>query len=144
MSLPIRVPRVPRQNSELRLNQAFESILEDGFQCEDEGMPRLLRLLQALISNSLLSRRDLLLENLALRQQLAVLAAKRPRPHMAASDRMFWVLLQRFWSSWKRPLILIQPETVVRWLAGFRRYWRGARDKKISHLFRHRLRNKRG
>lgn len=87
-------------------------------------MARLLRLLQALISNSFRSRRDLLLENLALRQQLVVLAAKRPRPRMTASDRMFWVLLKQFWSCWKRPLILVQPETVVRWhKAGFRWYW---------------------
>ena len=67
-------------------------------------MARLLRLLQAFISNSFRSRRDLFLENLALRKQLVVLAARRPRPRMTASDRMFWVLLKQFWSCWKRPL----------------------------------------
>ena len=47
------------------------------------------------------SRRDLLLENFALRQQLAVLKRRGPRPRMAVSDRLFWVLLRRFWSPWK-------------------------------------------
>ena len=41
------------------------------------------------------SRRDLLLENFALRQQLAVLKRRDPRPRMAVSDRLFWVLLRR-------------------------------------------------
>jgi hypothetical protein len=51
------------------------------------------------------SRRDLLLENFALRQQLAVLKRRDPRPRMAVSDRLFWVLLRRFWSPWKQAQI---------------------------------------
>jgi len=41
------------------------------------------------------ARSDLLLENLALRQQLAILTAKRPRPRMRTADRFFWVVLRR-------------------------------------------------
>src|SRR2546428_6346578 len=33
------------------------------------------------------------LENLALRQQLAVWKARQPRPQLAATDRIFWVML---------------------------------------------------
>jgi hypothetical protein len=59
-------------------------------------------------------RRDLVLENLALREQLGVLKRKHPQPRLAASDRLFWVVLRRRWPEWKRALILVQPETVVR------------------------------
>jgi len=79
------------------------------------------------------SRRDLQLENLALRQQLAVLGRKHSQPRFAASDRLFWVLLRRLWPGWKQALILVQPEIVVRWhRAGFKLYW--------TWLSRHRCR----
>src|SRR6266568_612956 len=69
-------------------------------------------------------RSDLVLENLALRQQVAALAAKRPRPRIAAADRWFWIALRRCWSRWTEVLVFVKPETVVRWhRAGFRRYW---------------------
>jgi transposase InsO family protein len=70
------------------------------------------------------SQADLLIENLALRQQLAILTAKRPRPRMRAADRFFWLALRRFWPRWKEALVIIQPNTLVRWhRAGFRKYW---------------------
>ncbi len=70
------------------------------------------------------SREELLLENLALRQQLLALHAKRPRPRLSSVHRLFWVALRRVWSGWKRSLILVTPETVVRWhRTGFRLYW---------------------
>ncbi len=59
-----------------------------------------------------------------LRQQLAILKQRHPQPHFTASDLLFWVVLRRFWSRWKQALILVQPETVVRWhRAGFKAYW---------------------
>ena len=71
------------------------------------------------------TRQSLLLENLALRQQLAVFKRKHPRPRIGLSDRVFWVVAQRFWSNWKHSLLLVTPDTVVRWhRAGFRFYWR--------------------
>jgi putative transposase len=85
----------------------------------------LLRLLLVLTVRSLYSRRDLLLENLALWQQLAVLRRRRPRVRLSNSDRLFWTALLRFWSNWKRALVLVRPETVVRWhRAGFKLYWK--------------------
>jgi putative transposase len=64
------------------------------------------------------------LENLALRQQLGFLKRKRPQPRFVSWDRLFWVLLQRIWRKWKQALILVEPETVVRWhRAGFKAYW---------------------
>jgi putative transposase len=71
------------------------------------------------------SRRNLVLENLVLRQQLAVLKRRHPRPSLCLFDKLFWVVVRRFWSKWKQSLIVVTPETVVRWhRTGFRMYWR--------------------
>src|SRR5215470_4160822 len=84
-----------------------------------------IRLLLASLFCFFRTRRSLLLENLALRQQLAVLKRRHPRPRLAAVDRLFWVLARRFWSGWKQALIMVSPETVVRWhRSGFALYWR--------------------
>lgn len=70
------------------------------------------------------SRSDLLIENLALRQQLAIPTAKRPRPRMRTAARLFWVALRRVWPQWKEVLVFVRPDTVVRWhRQGFRKYW---------------------
>jgi len=85
----------------------------------------MLRLLFVLLIRSVQSRRDLLLENLALRQQLAVLAQKQPQPRLAAADKLFWMILRRLWSGWNHALYIVRPETVVRWhRAGFKLYWK--------------------
>jgi putative transposase len=86
----------------------------------------MLRLLSALVPafvSAFRSRRDLALENLALRQQLSTLAS-RQRPSLSSADRAFWVALRHLWSGWRRVLVIVQPDTVVRWhRAGFRLYW---------------------
>jgi putative transposase len=70
------------------------------------------------------THRGLMLENLALRQQLAVLKRKHPRPRLGPLDKLFWVLARRFWPRWREMLVLVQPETVARWhRAGFKAYW---------------------
>ena len=77
----------------------------------------MLLLLRALLVPKL----QLALENVALRQQVAVLRRSVPRPRVRARDRVFWVLLRRLWSDWRDSLALVQPATVVRWhrLAGW-------------------------
>ena len=71
------------------------------------------------------SRADIAVEVLALRQQVAVLKRRRPRPPLRPLDRLFWTLLRVTWSRWKDALVIVQPETVVGWhRAGFRLYWR--------------------
>ena len=65
-----------------------------------------------------------MLENLALRHQLAVLQRAAPRPRLRRSDRLFWVLLSRLWSGWTDAVLLVKPETVIRWhRTGFTQYW---------------------
>ena len=95
-------------------------------------MLRLLRLLFGLLVRSLRSRRGLLLENLALRQQLAVLAIKYPQPRLSVPDKLFWVLLRRVWSGWKLALVLLQPDTVIGWhRAGYKLYWKWLSGPKV-------------
>ncbi len=54
--------------------------------------------------------RDIALENLALRQQLAVFKRKCPRPRLRRTDRFFWVWLSRSWKDWHRALVIVRPE----------------------------------
>jgi transposase InsO family protein len=77
------------------------------------------------LCSGLKSRRQLMLENLALRHQLTVLKRSVPKPKLSNSDRLLWVLLQRCWSDWQRVLVIIQPRTVLGWhRLGFRLFWR--------------------
>jgi len=71
------------------------------------------------------SRRQLVLENLALRQQLAMLrqSLKKPRPSVA--DKLFWIIFSRYVDGWRKTLCSLHPDTVVRWQRqGFHLYWR--------------------
>jgi hypothetical protein len=71
------------------------------------------------------SRRHLALENLALRQQLAMFNQSGKRPRVSPTDRLFWVLLSKYVEGWRMMLHTLHPGTVVRWYReGFRRYWR--------------------
>src|SRR5215472_1161540 len=83
-----------------------------------------LRLWFGTLVRLLRSRHCLLLENLVLRQQLVVLKRRHPRPKLNLFDKLFWLLARRCWSDWKQALLVVTPETVVRWQrAGFRWYW---------------------
>jgi putative transposase len=46
------------------------------------------------------SQAELAAENLALRQQLAILDQKSKRTRLRTHDRIFWVWLSRLWSGW--------------------------------------------
>jgi len=71
------------------------------------------------------SRGDLLLEILALRQQLAIYQRQLQRPRLCRADRLFWIWLRRHWSRWRSALVIVTPETVLRWHRdGYRRHWR--------------------
>ena len=84
-----------------------------------------LRVLFVLIRGIVADRSELAAENLALRQQLAILKQCAKRPRLRKRDRIFWAWLSRFWSNWRSVLVIVQPETVVRWhQQGFRLYWR--------------------
>ena len=62
-------------------------------------------------------------ENLALRQQLAVLQNSNKRPKLRPRDRVFWTWLIRLWPDWRGARLIVEPETVIRWhRQGFRLY----------------------
>jgi len=65
-------------------------------------------------------------ENAALRQQLIVLQRKvRGRVRFSNDDRLFFVQLYRWFPSILKAMLIIRPETLIRWhRAGFRGYWR--------------------
>src|SRR3989441_4607564 len=80
----------------------------------------LLRLLPFLCGG----HRQLALENLALRHQLAVYKRTVTRPKLRNSDRLFWVALSRVWAGWREALAIVAPDTVLRWQRRrFRRHW---------------------
>src|SRR3989454_6278024 len=87
-------------------------------------MVRWLAILVRTLRSTIRTQRELALENLALRQQVAVWKVRQPRPRVTATDRLFWVVLSRLWKNWRSSLQVVRPETVVRWhRQGFRRYW---------------------
>lgn len=64
-------------------------------------------------------------ENLALRHQLIVLKRNHNRPQLKERDRVFWKVLSNIWPRWRDSLVIVQPETVIRWhRRAFRFYWR--------------------
>ena len=88
----------------------------------------MMKMLLRLLLNILLGPQkdsDLVLENLALRQQLAILKRHKKRPQIRTKDRLFWIMLCRFWSNWREALVIVKPDTVVRWhKKGFKIFWR--------------------
>ena len=74
---------------------------------------------------ALRSRGSVVLENLALRQQLATYARGRKRPQLEPEERSFWVALSRLWRGWSSALVVVKPATVISWhRQAARRYWR--------------------
>jgi hypothetical protein len=116
---------VPPQNP-------VERAIADVFKLRIELTYPMLGLLYALLAtarSSLRLQRELALENLALRQQLAILQRKTKRPGLTNADRAFWVALCGLWSDWQSALILVKPKHSV----SFIRYgaWRMAETQPV-------------
>ncbi len=64
------------------------------------------------------------LENLVLREQLAIFQRSVRRPKIRTTDRLFWVSLRKVWKEWKSALVIVRPATVLDGQRRrFRRYW---------------------
>src|SRR5437899_3905218 len=88
-------------------------------------MIRWLCFVVGLTASALKSRRNLLLENAALRHQLLVVTRNTKRSRWKPVDRVLWVWLSVAWSGWRNALRLVQPDTVIHWhRQGFRLFWR--------------------
>jgi len=99
----------------------------------EHGMA-ILRALWFVIRSLILHRSSLTIENLALRHQIVVLQRSTKRPQLKNRDRIFLVWLSRFWSGWRNCLIIVKPDTVVRWHnQGYKLYWRWlSRPKQVG------------
>ncbi len=99
----------------------------------------LLKLLFSIVASFLKNQSTLAMENLALRQQLSIYLLSNKRPKIRLRDRLFWILLSRYWKNWKDAVIIVKPETVICWhRKGFNLFWtwksrkRGPGRPKIS------------
>ena len=90
------------------------------------------------------TRIALLLESIALRHQIRVLERSGTRrPCFRIWDRLFRILFSRWWRQWRDSLIIVQPDTVLRWRrdgwSALWRYrargrWRGGRPRVSSEV----------
>jgi putative transposase len=68
--------------------------------------------------------RGVVWENLALREQLSIYKRKHKRPRIVGRDRWLPITLSVVWKDWRQALVVVHPDTVVRWQRErFRRYW---------------------
>ena len=107
----------------------------------------ILQTLSLLLRGLLGGRMAVAAEILALRHQLAVYHRTVYRPQLRRRDRVFWIVCSRMWKGWREVLVIVKPETMIKWhRQGFQLYWRWkskARvcgrpqiDKEIRHLIR--------
>src|SRR5215471_7703272 len=79
------------------------------------------------------SKAELVAENALLRQQLIILKRQVKQPACTKTDRILLVLLARAVRAWKQALLIVQPETLLRWhREAFRLFWR-RNSKAYSH-----------
>jgi putative transposase len=68
---------------------------------------------------------ELIAENALLRQQLIILRRQIKRPRYTKTDRLLLVLLARAVRAWRQALLIVQPETLLKWYRqGFRLFWK--------------------
>lgn len=83
-----------------------------------------------LLSLFLKSSNDIKLENIALRSQLALYQHRfekqnLPKPQPTPAFRQLWVILSRYLVNWKSHLVLVKPETVIKWhRTAFKLHWK--------------------
>lgn len=71
------------------------------------------------------SKAQLRAENALLRQQLIILQRHVKKPRFTPSDRLWLVLLAGRLQNWKDSLLILKPDTIVRWhRQGFRLFWK--------------------
>jgi hypothetical protein len=78
-------------------------------------MVDLLELLLATLAGALRSRQRLLVENLLLRQQLQAALRSQRSDRVRALDKLLWLWVRCLHQNWRRHLLLVRPETVLRW-----------------------------
>jgi hypothetical protein len=75
-----------------------------------------LLLLLSLIRAAVRDREALVADNLLLQHQLAALTRPtRKRPRLRTRDKLFWVVIRALRRDWRRHLVVVRPESVIRW-----------------------------
>jgi putative transposase len=91
---------------------------------QDGLMLQLLIVVVRGLALALRGHRELVFENVALRQQLAAMQRAQRRVPLNTRDRLFWIALTQGWRNWRTALVFVQPDTVVRWHRDWlRRRW---------------------
>jgi len=71
------------------------------------------------------NRKELVVENSILRQQLIILKRQVKQPKFTEGDRLKLIFLCRLTQFWDKALLLVQPQTLLRWHRElFRHYWK--------------------
>jgi putative transposase len=92
---------------------------------QDRRVLKMILLFARALALACRGHQELVLENFALRQQLNALKRTGTRPKLRRRDRLFWIVLAQTWRHWRQALVLVQPDTVVRWHREWlRRRWR--------------------
>lgn len=116
---------------------SLKHLVTSGFQRLHSGLacwtkPLSTSLMLDTVADLFRSKPQLVAENALLRQQLVILRRQVKRPVCTNTDRMLLILLARAVRTWKQALLIIQPETLLRWhRKGFRLFWRH-RSKAVS------------
>ncbi len=77
-----------------------------------EKLENLLKILFSIIATLFKNHSALAMENIALRQQLSIYHHSKKRPKIRLRDRLFWILVSRYWKKWKDALIIVRPESL--------------------------------
>ena len=71
------------------------------------------------------NKAELVAENALLRQQLVILNRLVKKPRFTQADRLWLVLFASRVRSWKETLLILKPDTLLRWhRLGFRLFWK--------------------
>ncbi|MBL6991098.1 MAG: transposase [Bacteriovoracaceae bacterium] len=95
---------------------------------------RIYQFFKSLYSIMFKSALDKDIEIMALRQQLANYQVNKIKPQINNYDRLFWIVLSKFWNRWEQVLNIVSPQTVISWhRRGFRLFWKlKCRHKKVG------------
>jgi len=117
---------------EYRAGRSDSPVTFGGERTSISGVVAILKAVVGALLAGLQPRADLVLENLVLRQQLAVLRRAAPRPGLRPLDRAFWVVVSRTWSRWADAVAIVKPETILAWhRRSFARFW-AAKSKRLG------------
>ena len=124
-SIMLRFFPVPLQNSIRAQCSEFQLKSIRLFCVLNRAKTQMIRSLLSLCLRFFKSRIQLQLEIIFLRKQLEIVARTSPKLRIRHFDRLFFSTMTNLFGGWKNTLLILKPETVIRWhQQGFKLYWR--------------------